>query len=537
MTPDRSKIDPNNKDNNKYYNKYDSTSDNRSDCKQYYYDSFGQLIRENNKGLDKTFVYEYDSIGNIVKVKTYDYTTDETLSGNYTSKTYSYTSAIKDALTKVDTTNITYDNFGRPVTYGDWTFVWTNGRLARMCDDIDDTSWYSSEDIRFNYNGYGQRISKSYSYDSGDDSSGDYITGTSNAYDYDSLGRLIHERFTTYHNESATVHRDLVYLYDESGIIGVLYTLGGTTTGYYYRRNLQGDVVGIYDKYGTRMAEYAYDAFGNCSLIYQSSGTDIGEVNPIRYRSYYYDHETGMYYIGSRYYNPQWRRFISPSLSSINPGAVNGLNGYAYANNNPFNFALDNADAEEKSNVKSAKYNLSVSNAIHSGIVNLNSWLSLPEIPWLVENATTIYGTASSLLSGIPILGHYLKYASIINDEFRLYGISKWKTSLQLSDVSFKMGALDGLLLGVNVLIDMYDSYQRGVGIEGILLGGALTAASGILMFYLNKGIMWTATTIGTAICPGIGTAVGFSIGLGISLFVDWKVGELISNWIDLSAS
>jgi hypothetical protein len=161
----------------------------------------------------------------------------------------------------------------------------------------------------------------------------------------------------------------------------------------------------------------------------------------------------------------------------------------------------------------------------------------LQEIPWLVENATTIYGTASSLLSGIPILGHYLKYASIINDEFRLYGISKWKTSLQLSDVSFKMGALDGLLLGVNVLIDMYDSYQRGVGIEGILLGGALTAASGILMFYLNKSIMWTATTIGTAICPGIGTAVGFSIGLGISLFVDWKVGELISNWIDLIAS
>ena len=158
---------------------------------------------------------------------------------------------------------------------------------------------------------------------------------------------------------------------------------------------------------------------------------------------------------------------------------------------------------------------------------------SLPTVPWIVENATTMYGTASSLISGAPIFSHYFKYASIINDEFKLYGISKWKTSLQLSNVNLKMGALDGALIGVNVLIDMYDSYQKGVSAEGILLGGALTAASSIGMLYLNKGIMWSTTAIGTAICPGLGTAIGFTVGLGISLFVDWKLGELISNWID----
>ena len=99
------------------------------------------------------------------------------------------------------------------------------------------------------------------------------------------------------------------------------------------------------------------------------------------------------------------------------------------------------------------------------------------------------------------------------------------------------MGALDGALIGVNVLLDMYDSYQRGVSTEGIILGGALTATSGVGMFFLNKGIMWATTTIGTAICPGIGTAIGFTIGLGISLFVDWKVGESISDWIDAITS
>ena len=122
-------------------------------------------------------------------------------------------------------------------------------------------------------------------------------------------------------------------------------------------------------------------------------------------------------------------------------------------------------------------------NSIGNSISGSASRIPLPAIPWLVENETTIYGTESSLVTGIPILSHYYKYASIINNEFKLYGISKWKTSLQLSNVSFKMWPLDGALIGVNVLIDMYDSYQRGVSTEGILLGVALNTVSGVGIF------------------------------------------------------
>lgn len=84
-----------------------------------------------------------------------------------------------------------------------------------------------------------------------------------------------------------------------------------------------------------------------------------------------------------------------------------------------------------------------------------------------------------------------------------------------------------------NVFIDMYDSSQRGVTPEGIMLGGALTAVSGVGILYLDKGIMWSTTTIGTAICPGMGTAIGFSVGLVASGITDIILGKWISEWID----
>ena len=209
------------------------------------------------------------------------------------------------------------------------------------------------------------------------------------------------------------------------------------------------------------------------------------------------------------------------------------MNLYSYANNNQISIAYSSYSVGVSDNggivSLTGNTNASTGNSISGSV----SRIPLPEVPWLVENVTTIYGSVTSLASGIPILSHYCKYASIINKEFKLYGISKLKTSLELSNVSFKIGLLDAALIGVNALIDMYDSYQRGVSTAGVLLGGALTVASGVLMLYINKGIMWATTTIGTAICPGIGTAIGFTVGLAINLFLDWYVGEHITDWID----
>ena len=83
------------------------------------------------------------------------------------------------------------------------------------------------------------------------------------------------------------------------------------------------------------VAKYAYDAFGNCTIV-QNNSDDIANINPFRYRGYYYDIESGLYYLKSRYYSPELGRFISPDgIEYLEPDNVLGLNLYAYCYNNP----------------------------------------------------------------------------------------------------------------------------------------------------------------------------------------------------------
>ena len=109
---------------------------------------------------------------------------------------------------------------------------------------------------------------------------------------------------------------------------------------YVYRKNLQGDIVAILDECGCTRGTYEYDAWGK--IIWQG-GSELLTINPFRYRGYYYDEETGLYYLNSRYYDPETGRFISPdSLDYLEPETCNGLNLYAYCGNNPVMFVDPN---------------------------------------------------------------------------------------------------------------------------------------------------------------------------------------------------
>ena len=124
------------------------------------------------------------------------------------------------------------------------------------------------------------------------------------------------------------------FIYDNNGKPYAFYYDG---TLYYYITNLQGDVIRIIDTAGATICTYTYDAWGR---LLNSSTNQIFKANPIRYRGYYYDAETGLYYLGSRYYDPQVRRFINAdgaALATINPysDGLTDKNYFAYCDNNP----------------------------------------------------------------------------------------------------------------------------------------------------------------------------------------------------------
>ena len=103
---------------------------------------------------------------------------------------------------------------------------------------------------------------------------------------------------------------------------------------YYYNKNILGDILEIYDSKYNLVGKYEYDAWGNHVII--TNINNIANLNPFRYRSYYYDIETGLFYLTSRYYDPETGRFINADdVSYIDPETINGLNLYAYCGNNP----------------------------------------------------------------------------------------------------------------------------------------------------------------------------------------------------------
>ena len=133
-------------------------------------------------------------------------------------------------------------------------------------------------------------------------------------------GQINREVIRSSSSATSAVMKDIRYYYDAAGkpvairaFTRTSSTANFTDTIYYLQTNLQGDVVGIYNASGTKIYEYAYDAWGNIIKSSQvaTGGSDAHAVNPFRYRGHYYDTETGLYYLQSRYYNPEWGRFLN----------------------------------------------------------------------------------------------------------------------------------------------------------------------------------------------------------------------------------
>lgn len=303
----------------------------------YIYNDYGELIRENNAKNNKTILYSYNDIGNIIKVQEYNYTTGEV--GSLTKEnTYTYDSTYLDRLIKYNNNSITYDDNGCLKTYNGWTYVWNKGKLALIKKSTSTTRAVSrSEDYKFQYDAHGRRIEKKYSFFPGLIQTKDYLISKTSSYNYDSQGRLVNEIIVLNYSDNTTIKKKLEFIYEESQIIGVTYTTTDNSVTYYYEKNIYNDVIGIIDNAGETVVKYGYDAYGNCKIDY-TINSDLAHTNPIRYRSYYYDDETQLYWVSPRYYSPEICRWISPdSIEYLDIETVNGLNLYCYCGNDPIN--------------------------------------------------------------------------------------------------------------------------------------------------------------------------------------------------------
>ena len=176
-----------------------------------------------------------------------------------------------------------------------------------------------------------------------------YIKNANGGFDYNGkvmyqyLGGLLTYQCT--YNASDEVDKEMYFFYDSYDRLTAIRYISSIGDYYYYvTTNKQGDVLGLYSANGNLKVSYEYDAWGNCTVKDAAgnaitSAIHIGNVNPIRYRSYYYDSDTELYYLQSRYYDAGIGRFINADGTLNGNGDIIGFNMFAYCSNNPVMFS------------------------------------------------------------------------------------------------------------------------------------------------------------------------------------------------------
>ena len=280
----------------------------------YQYDKLNQLIRENNGVLNETILYTYDAGGNITSRKTYDYT-EGTLQTIKKNETFSYRSdGWKDQLLSWNGYRYTYDAGGNPTLLRGVPLTWGEGRRLKKVS----LSWGT---VDFAYDSDGKRVRKT---------SGN--TETKYYYNGSTLSGLV--RTTT--GSTGTTKTTVQFVYDAEGKPFLLRLNG--KTDYFYLYNGLGDVVGLIDSSNKVVVRYQYNSCGKVTSSEDTSGVSLATLNPFRYRKYVYDPETGLYCLGSRYYDPEVGRFVNaddPGTIFAKPQELYNKNLYAYCDNNP----------------------------------------------------------------------------------------------------------------------------------------------------------------------------------------------------------
>ena len=434
----------------------------------YGYDEQGQLTSAAVGGT--RYAYTYDTAGNLI-----------TKTDGGTSHSYTYgNGAWRDLLTAYGGNTITYSG-GNPTKYYDGsTFTWTQGRRLA-------TAKVGSTNISYTYDMAGVRSSK---------------TVGSTKYDFTTLSGLV--------TRQTGGGKTIDFVYDENNQpLAMKYN----NTLYYYVLNAQGDVVRIVNSSRSVVASYTYDPWGK---IISSSGT-LADINPLRYRGYYYDTETGFYYLQSRYYDPAIGRFINAdSYASTDATGLLSTNMFAYCENDPVN--KSDPDGE----VAHLAIGAVVGAIANVGFSYLNHMIAGESYGLKEAALDALSGAASGALaaSGVGLLGQ------VIGN-----GLTSGVAYFARADINNQRTTTSGFL--VSIAEGMMSGAIGGKGADGAKLSGVYKTAKQMIGNTTSpkKIAMYSAKIVGVkkTIVEGVSR-------LNLSLMFSNFIGNVRSKLVNLTS-
>ena len=447
----------------------------------YGYDQQGQLTSAMVGGTN--YEYSYDTAGNIQSKKV----------GSTTTNYYTYgNSAWRDLLTAYGGNTITYSG-GNPTKYYDGsTFTWTQGRRLA-------TAKVGSTNISYTYDMAGVRSSK---------------TVGSTKYDFTTLSGLV--------TRQTGGGKTIDFVYDENNQpLAMKYN----NTLYYYVLNAQGDVIALADQNGNLIAKYSYDPWGKLLSVTPNGWLDeqnayyleVAEANPLRYRGYYYDAETGFYYLQSRYYDPEIGRFINAdSYASTDATGLLSTNMFAYCENDPVN--KSDPDGE----VAHLAIGAVVGAIANVGFSYLNHMIAGESYGLKEAALDALSGAASGALaaSGVGLLGQ------VIGN-----GLTSGVAYFARADINNQRTTTSGFL--VSIAEGMMSGAIGGKGADGAKLSGVYKTAKQMIGNTTSpkKIAMYSAKIVGVkkTIVEGVSR-------LNLSLMFSNFIGNVRSKLVNLTS-
>ena len=436
---------------------------------KYEYDNLNQLVTEIDYVNKIKYVYKYDDYnndgiadyhaGNITSKEIYkivvedDKVKEEELQNTIE---YSYDNVWRDKLTSYNGKEISYDNMGNPLSLNDAELSWSGTQLESYT--IDDTDNNITKQIRYSYDEQGLIHCKTVwikPFGSLDES-----YQPSEQYDYIwANGQLSNQVYTKYDNGTSTSYT-IKFIYD---VLNSPYGfIVNDSKTYLYLKNLQEDIIGIVDEFGDTVLSFNYNTWG--VLTYSVDETDeilvqLKKALPLTYRGYYYDYDSGLYYIENRYYNPEIGRFINADSvnNMVSTNTILGFNVFTYCENNPVTHSLHNKNTSEYSTIASNySYNKNISNKITGYIYNQDdkiiSSLRVGKTT-MGPNGCAVVATYNALL----MLDNRIELCDIIR-EYEINGVSIYGTSVLYPAFIARFFKSRGYLVTVTYNVDDFDS-------------------------------------------------------------------------------